>query len=242
MDSYWVALADGDFDAAERIAEAGLELGMVADAGDAPLFYGASMLMVRRCQGRFAECVGDLETAIATVPALAFATYGGSLAIALAFAGRDADARALLHGVDFDTIPRNVSWVTVLTNWVSAARLVDDATRATELYERLTSARGLVACNGATLGGAVDHYLAILSDLVGDHEHADDEFATALRLNEALEHRYYCALTRCLWGCSLARRNDRRASPLLERALVEGEAMHAVDIARDARRALEQLR
>jgi hypothetical protein len=104
---------------------------------------------------------------------------------------------------------------------VQAAAAVDHESHAALLYELLLPLRGgsIVGPFAETCSGSVDHFLALAAATMGDSQHAEEHFSTALEHNRAMGARPALALTQFHYACLLARRDDEtQARSLLTEA------------------------
>jgi hypothetical protein len=83
----------------------------------------------------------------------------------------------------FDT-----NWLSLQVECAEASVLIEDATHAATLYERLApyAGRPATAGRGSCSYGAIDRPLGGLAALLGREEDAVRHFEDAIRLNEAL--------------------------------------------------------
>jgi len=113
------------------------------------------------------------------------------------------------------------------------------------LYQRLLPWHDQFATTHTTLNGAVSHYLGLLAQTLGRHDEADQWFAEALVLHEAMHAPFFVALTQAAWAGLLADRDqlgDReRAAALIAAALRAAADRGYGYIERDAREVLARM-
>ncbi len=140
--------------------------------------------------------------------------------------GQNAEARqsfAALADDRFANIPRDEWWTATLTLLAQVCARLGDAPRAAQLSALLAPFAGKNAAHHLvrTYGGAVSHYLGLLSASTGDAAGAARHFETALEMNERMgalpalvRTQYECA--RLLMGRNRGQ-DSRRAGDLRKR-------------------------
>jgi DNA-binding SARP family transcriptional activator len=181
------AMLAGRYDEAERLASEAEEAGVRAGDRNGALFPA----MVRFCgqlqREEFDRIPLDfVEAKIATSPA--GPAYRGSYAWILAALGDRERARAQLATAMAQPHAFDANWLSLQAECTEASVLLDDATYAPTLYERLTPYAGRPATAGraASSYGAVDRALGGLAALMGRHDDAVRHLHDAIRLDGAL--------------------------------------------------------
>jgi tetratricopeptide (TPR) repeat protein len=139
----------------------------------------------------------------------------------------------------------DVLWLATHTCWAGAATRSGHRPGALLLYERLLPWQDQFATAHTTLNGGISHYLGLLAQTLGRHDEADDWFAKALELHEAMHAPYFIAVTQAAWAGLLAER-DQPGDRQRARALVADALTVAVDrgygyVERDCRSVLTQI-
>ena len=137
-----VARINGDLDAAEAHALAGLELATAAGLQDGFIYYATQTIAQRFADGRTGEFLDLVQEALASNPTVT-GSLRGALGVALVDVGRLDEASALLdQGLtdDFGMVPDSHPWAMILDLVAQAAHRVgrtDVAARLLELFEPL---------------------------------------------------------------------------------------------------------
>jgi predicted ATPase len=235
-----------DLGESERLAEAALNLGLENGEPDAMAMYAAQLMNIRDFQGRLDELVPLIQEAISDAPAMG---YQGLLAKALAYHGREGDARELFDeefAGSLQAITSGYSWATMHTLWAEAAARVGHRPAAEVLYEQLQAFSDHVVSAGALMRLSIAHYLGLLDHALGRHDDADDRFREAMATHEQLGSKLFVVHTQAAWAALLADRDrddDReRAATMAEAALSAATAGGYGYVERDARAVLERLR
>jgi tetratricopeptide (TPR) repeat protein len=209
-----LALMEGRWADADRLASAALAIGQQAQLRSALLHYGQHLISLRGEAGRIAEVIPLVEMASAeasTVPA-----WHCTLADLYMVAGRRDDAvreYESLAARGFDDIPRD-------TNWLVAASLIggvcadlQDRPRARVLYGLLSPYRDLVAAARPAVVGLspVALVLGRLAAVLGEWEDAGLQFERAVIIAERMGARPWAARARVHWAEMLARSGDPTA-------------------------------
>jgi tetratricopeptide (TPR) repeat protein len=181
------AMLAGRYDEAEQLSADAEAAGVRAGDRNAELFPG----MVRFCAQLERNAFDEIELEfvehkIASSPA--GPAYRGSYAWVLAGLGETQRARDELGAAM--TLPQrfDANWLSFQVECAEASVLIEDATYATGLYERLAPYAGRPATAGRAVNsyGAVDRTLAGLAALLGRDAEAVRHLEEAIRVNEAL--------------------------------------------------------
>lgn len=181
------AMLAGRYDDAERLSAEAEEEGLRAGDRNAELFPA----MVRFCGQLEREAYDEvdlefIEDKIANSPV--GAAYRGSYAWILAGLGETERARDELHATMALTHAFDANWLSLQAECAEASMLIEDATRAATLYERLApyAGRPATAGRGVNSYGAIDRTLGGLAALLGRDTDAIRHLEDAIRLNDAL--------------------------------------------------------
>ena len=221
----FVATMAGQFQEAEQLANASVDLGTAIAEPDAFSIYASQYYVIGTFAGRYAEILPVVDRVLASgekaVP------FRLAHAIACAVSGRIAEASAVLDGGrsdGFTTVPRDLLWLTSIVGYAVLAIELDDGAAAAELFALLEPYADQVAFNGATSQGPVAAYLGRLASMLGRYEDADRLLLAALATAEAFGWEYHRASTLVCLAESRLRRTgaiDEHAQRLLT------EAQHA---------------
>jgi tetratricopeptide (TPR) repeat protein len=177
----------GRYDEAERLVGEAEEAGMRAGDRNAELFAG----MVRFCAQLEREAFEEIpldfvEDKIATSPA--GPAYRGSYAWILAGLGETERARSELDAAMAPPHAFDANWLSLQAECAAASILLDEATYAATLYERLApyAGRPVTAGRAVSSYGAVDGALGGLAALLGRHRDAIRHLEDAVRIDDAL--------------------------------------------------------
>ncbi len=181
------AMLAGRYDDVERLSARAEEAGLRAGDRNARLFAG----MVRFCaqleRGAFEEMdIEFVEDKIAN--SAVGVAYRSSYAWILAGRGETERARKELHATMALPHAFDANWLSLQAECAEASVLIEDATHAGTLYERLEpyAGRPATAGRGVSSYGAVDRLLGGLAEILGRHDDAVRHLKDAIRLNAAL--------------------------------------------------------
>jgi DNA-binding SARP family transcriptional activator len=222
----------GQFDEAERLAEATLEIGKQGQAENAVNAYAQAMFNIRREQGRLEEVEPSVRRFIELYPALV--AWRAALALLLVELGRMDEARSefeALAAADFDDLPRDANWLIGVTLLAEVCGALGDGERAAALYELLEpyAGRNVVVGRAATCNGAASRLLGILAAAMRSWELAEGHFISALAMHERMGARPWVARTQIAYAEMLLARRERgdkaRARELLADAVLVADAL-----------------
>ncbi len=201
-----LAVCDGRFADAERLATQALELSRQLDVG-ATAIYGIQMFTIRREQGRLAE----VAPIIRHVAAGAGDAWGPALALLLAELGMLDEARRELRRLcadDFARVARGGLWLGGLAYLAETCAIVDDPGLAAQVHAELAglSGKNLVIGQAVACYGATDRFLGMLAATMGDLPAAERHFEAALAHDVALGSPTWLTHT----GAAYARMLQRR--------------------------------
>jgi tetratricopeptide (TPR) repeat protein len=177
----WAELA-GDFERAERHAEASLVAAREAHTGDAVSSWASQLFAMRRVQGR----VGELTEVVERLTAKGGHQIGWRSALGVLYfdTGNVEAARRCLHEEVRDgvgAIPRGMFWLTRVALLSELAAQLGEAAVAGELYDALLPYRAYnVVVAYCSLLGPVEGYLGQLAAALGDPTRAAEHTRAAL--------------------------------------------------------------
>jgi DNA-binding SARP family transcriptional activator len=233
------AQLSGQFDEAERLAEATLEIGRHGQAENALNAYAQAMFNIRREQGRLAEVEPAVRGFIDLYPMLV--AWRAALALMLVELGRPDEARVEFEGLAADGLPRDANWLIGVTLLAEVCGALGDGERAAELFEALEpyAGRNVVVGRAATCNGAASRLLGILASAMRSWELAEGHFISALAMHERMGARPWVARTQLAYAEMLLTRRKRgdkaRARELLADAVLIADALGMGVVARRAR-------
>jgi len=223
VDTFCATMA-GRFEEADRLAHAGVEVGMAIGEPDAFSVFGSQFFVIGTFAGRYAEILPVIDQVLAggetAVP------FRLAHAIACAVSGRRDEAAVVLGaGCDggFAAVPRDMLWLTSIVGYAVLAIELDDRAAAAELFPLLEPYATQAAFNGATSQGPVAAYLGRLASMLGWYDEADEFLNAALAMAEAFGWAYHRASTLVCLAESRKRRIgtiDAQAARLLDEAAV----------------------
>jgi tetratricopeptide (TPR) repeat protein len=227
-----MALLEGRFADAERLAAETLALGRTVQSRTATLRFAQQLFTLRGWQGRLAEVEALIAGGVAetqVVPA-----WRCALANFYRLAGRDAEARRefeALAASDFTEVPRDTNWLVSMALLASVCGHLRDAARAERLYALLEPYAPRIAVSRlAVMLGPIEHRLGVLAAVLGRFEAAEGHFARALALAERMRALPWQAETRCQWAAALARRSAPGDGERVRALLGEAEGIaRAID-------------
>ena len=190
----FVATMAGQFEEAEQLANASVDLGTAIAEPDAFSIYASQYYVIGTFAGRYAEILPVIDRVLASgekaVP------FRLAHAIACAVSGRIPEASAVLDGGrsdGFTTVPRDLLWLTSIVGYAVLAIELENGAAAAELFALLEPYAAHVAFNGATSQGPVAAYLGRLAAMLGRYEEADRLLHAALATAETFGWEYHRA-------------------------------------------------
>lgn len=181
------AMLAGRYEEAEGLSAEAEQAGIRAGDRNAELFAG----MVRFCGQLERQAFAEIDVAFVEdklANSSISVAYRSSYAWILAGRGETDRAREELRITM--TLPHafDANWLSLQAECAEASVLIEDATHAATLYERLKpfAGRPATAGRGVSSYGAVDRLLGGLADLLGRHDDAVRHLSDAIRLNATL--------------------------------------------------------
>ena len=236
------AQLEGRFDAAERLADAALEIGRHGQAENAAGAHAQAMFNIRREQGRLAEVEPAVRRFVERYPALlAWRAALGLLLVELGRADEARDEFETLAAGGFDDLPRDANWLIAVTLLAEVCGALGDGARAESLYRLLEpyAGRNVVVGRAATCNGAAARLLGILAAAMRSWETAELHFTSALEMHERMGARPWVARTQLAYADMLLARRQRgdraRARELLGDAVLIADALGMPVVAARAR-------
>jgi tetratricopeptide (TPR) repeat protein len=231
------AMAVGDFDTAERLAERGLTIGQSCGQAAAPIYHSAALAIVNCLTGRFEQALVAIEPMSEQ-----FLPFRVALAWVNAELGRRNDAQTTLSALakdHFAAVPRDHVWVPILAFLSRAAHQLDvSISLAGELYTLLSPYRSEVAVVPSAWVGPVAYDLGLLATALGRYDEADEHFAAAVALQERAGTRALLAQAYLEWGKGLLKRHGtgdaEQARHLLGQALANARSLGQTHVERQA--------
>ncbi|MBX3287174.1 MAG: AAA family ATPase [Actinobacteria bacterium] len=220
----WIAGLRGDLRSYEQLAEAALTYGTEQGQPDAFGIYAVQLANLRWHQGRSHEMVPLLEQASVDQPGNAPATIA-ALAVAHAHTGGHDAARALITdaAVEGFLMPEDIAWSTGICCWTFAAWLTSCADVAPALRAMFLPYHDQITGYGSGFQLSVAHYLALLDQLLGDHDAAEARFIEALELHHRVRSPLLVANTHAAYARLLADRgrDDHDRARTMARAALD---------------------
>ncbi len=184
-----LALVEGRFEEAEKLANEALSLGRRVQAQSAGLHYVQVLLQLRGWQNRLAEVAPLVESSAdetRIVPA-----WRAALAALYCSMGRELEATrefAALAADDFASLPRDTTWLTGMILLADVCVHLGDRNRAELLYSKLHPYAGRIAVASplVVLVGPVDLRLGMLAVTLDRYADAEMHYADALVLSDRM--------------------------------------------------------
>ncbi|MBW2272123.1 MAG: AAA family ATPase [Deltaproteobacteria bacterium] len=223
-------LMEGELESVDRFFESALGSGLLRleQGGTETQCFISQLWSLRRFQDRASELLPLGEFCIAEYPNEA--AFRTAVAVTHAEAGDpDAVLRTLgpILAGGFAALPRNVLWLTYMTQIAEALVVTDDLDSLRALRTRLQPYARRVVITPPSVGcsGALSHYLALVSDRLGDWRAARGHFEDALRVNKKLGKLLHAETAVC-FAAALTRRGEEadRARALAEESRAAGIA------------------
>jgi hypothetical protein len=205
------------------------------------MHFGVQRFQIRLEQGRLGELVSKLAAALADTD---HPETRAMLAQAYCELGHRAEARTTFEALAprLPDLPPDPNWIVTVTRSAAVCGQLGETSVAAPLYELLLPYAGRVAGQGIVWTGSVDHYLGVLSGVLGDPARAEAHFAAAEALHQRIAAPTWLARTRLEWGAMLLAGGQpgdaERGRELLGQARATARELGLADI---ERRATERL-
>ena len=220
------AMMQGRFAEAETLIDEGLAIGTRARGSHALLIASMQRFMLLREQGRFLELAEGFERGVLFYPGTAL---GPAARVTLHLeVGRKAEARGEFErwaAIDFSTVPFDLDRLVAL-GWLSeVCALLDDASRATVLYDLLLPRAGGIVIHGSAFYclHTVSHHLGLLAATMSRFVDAERHFEDALATSARIGARAWIPRTQFHYAETLLRRGEagdgEKAVRLLEQSI-----------------------
>ncbi len=197
----------GRLDESMRLADEMLTLGAAASQPAAPVFHLGLRHNVYLHQGRLAETIDALAWAAEHYPNIPTFKFG--LALALSESGRTDEAMTVLEPFlanGLASVPFDRDWLTSVCSAARVAWNADDRRAAQILRPMLEPYANQYANNGTVWLGQVQGYVALLDEVLGDHDAADAHFAGAVEAHRSLPAPVLLTWSLVDWGEASRRR------------------------------------
>ena len=226
-----LAILDGDFSTAERLAKEALEIGERTHGAEVEGVYGMQMFAIRREQSRLAEVAPVIKILIDENPDQGTWLPGFAL-VAADLGYTEAAQRRLdeLASTGF-ALPFDAKRSASLSFVAEVAVALDDAQAAEAIYNLMLAYKEMTITAGvATVCfGAASRYLGMLSTTMGNFETAAEHFEHALHLNETSGSLPWLAHTQAEYANMLLKIGGKTAS-MRAMSLAEQASASAVEL------------
>ncbi len=219
-------LLEGRFDEAEGLIQAAFAAGQQTESDLPLMFFAAQFGDLRHLQGRLEELeeaakglTGDYPESRVFRLFVAF-IYSETGRLDQALETFDQFARE-----GFATLPKDISWLIVVYLLTEICAVLDDAARASELYDIFLpyAARNVITGPPSLCTGSASRQLGMMATLMERYDDAERHFEHALAFDQKMDARPWVAHTQYNYARMLARRaapgDRRRALELLAHAL-----------------------
>ncbi len=222
----------GRFDEAERLATEALQIGTSFQDADAPLIFGGQLFALRRLQGRLDEIEPTVRAFTESMQNVWM--WRVTLATISTDLGNLTDARHEFDSLarnDFADLFRDAHWLTAVALLAEVCASLQDAARASILYELLTpfATRHIIAVPGIASAGSASYYLGLLASTMDQWSVAIRHFEAALKMNKDMQAVPHVAQTEHAFAVALLARNQgtdaQRAAKLLASAIATYERL-----------------
>jgi tetratricopeptide (TPR) repeat protein len=237
-----LALMEGRLESAERVAQEALSIGMRQDDVTSSQYFAAQLMAIRREQLRFGELEPAARGFLQANPDRV--VWRVALALLLCEGRRLDEAREALEPVteaSLLALPRDLDWIPTLSLLTQAVVALEDRTWAKRLYEWLRPHSGTVIVVGAgtVCRGAMDGYLGVLAQTVGERDRAVAHLGAAIETNRALGAPLLLGYAQVEYARALGRGQAARA--LLREARSSAAALGVPRLERRAEVVVDQL-
>ena len=242
-----LALLEGRFDEAQRLADDALEVGLAADSPDALVVWGTQAIVLGWQRGEVEHLVEPARRLLDQYPDLT--AWPAAIALVLAAAGLHADAREQLResASNLDGFDFSATWTAAMLVLAEVCRIVDAPEYARAIYERLVPYAQTLCVVSLNLSemGPLTRPLGVLATLMDDYAHAERHFEDALETSERICAPPHVARTSSDYArMLLARRGPgdvERATELLGRARWIAQDLGMSGVLADVREMEQQL-
>ena len=234
------ALLEGRFEECAQFARQAMAIGQRAQDPTAPLMFETLINVLRMVQGQVEDREEAIMRYIENFPEIP--SMRATLANLYFRLGRREDAQREFDRVaahDFDTLPRDTSWVVTMANLAYVCSYINDVRRAAILYDQLLPyAPRQCVIGGAAIGtGSILRFLGILATTLSRWEEAVAHFEGALLMNARIGAIPFAALTQQEYGAMLLKRGEpgdrEKAHQILDQALATGKEIGMHGLIRD---------
>jgi class 3 adenylate cyclase len=196
----------GRLEEAEVLARDAYQLSVEAGQRDAEAFYAGNLFNIRLHQGRLGEVAKTVERCAERFPGIR--AFGWAVAVCAAETGDLEQCRAKFEDLapDLDSIRFDLNWLPAMAMAANAAAELRDEARCAHIRRLLLPYRHLFVDNASAFFGSVEHYIGMLSAVLGDWPTVDDAFAAALAAHEALQSPPLLARTQVEYARALSLR------------------------------------
>ena len=217
-----LALAAGDFAAAEAAADRAHASETDEDSPYRAGVYGMQMYAIRRAQGRLAE-VAPIVRQVAATRERGSIWQPGLAALYVELGMREA-ARGVFDELardEFAAVARDAIWPACLTFLAETCIALGDVDRAAALYDELAVYHSRNLMVGLTICfGPADRLLGGLAAVLGRVDDAEEHFRAALALAEGSRSPLWVAEAQFDWAATLEARGEHaQAADLRRQAL-----------------------
>jgi class 3 adenylate cyclase/tetratricopeptide (TPR) repeat protein len=236
-----VALAEGRFEEAQRLAVEASDVASRLAAMDVSGGFGVQMFSIQRERGALEQ----VRPVVETIAQMGHESATWKTAVALLYAElglTDSAARLLqeLTADDLRLIPRDALWCGSLTYVADVATILQDREAADVIYASLEPFAGLVVPLGwcVSFQGSADRYLGALAGLLDRPTVASDHFEAALELDSRSGMAVWLARTQVAYAKFLTCALDApdRARPLIRAARITADALALAPLQRELER------
>jgi tetratricopeptide (TPR) repeat protein len=202
--------------------------------------FVAQLFAIRREQGRLIELIPGFESMVEQQSLVAI--HAG-IALAHAEVGALDRARELLADLatdGFASLRRDSTWTVQLADVADVVSLAGAREHAASVYQLLEPKAGelIVASPGCFCAGAVDRYLGMMAELLGQVETARLHYEQALRLETGIGSEPLVARTKVSYARLLIRHGDEQdralATALIDQSLATSRRLGLVALERAA--------
>jgi tetratricopeptide (TPR) repeat protein len=183
-----LALLEGRFDDAQRLADEALDIGIAMDNPDAFVVWGTQALILGWQRGKVEHLVEPARQLLEQFPELT--AWPAAVALVEALSGHHDAARERLQACtsNLDGIDFSATWVPAMLALTEVCRVVDAPECAAPIYERLAPYAQTICVVSLNLSemGPVSRALGVLASLMGDYARAEVHFTDALATSDRI--------------------------------------------------------
>jgi class 3 adenylate cyclase len=197
MGRSWRYLCDGDFAAAEKTAQQGLEIATEMGLAATMPVFGSQLLSIRIQQGRVDEIAAFVADGVESFVTLSD-SWKSTVALVNCMRRRLDDVQIMLEqefADRFEHLPQDQAWLFALSAWAECAIALGRRDVAAFLAERLRPYGSQMIYASSFMAGVVARTVGCLDAMLGNRASAEANLRHALEIHQRFGAVYWTART-----------------------------------------------